>query len=50
LSACKGKNCQINTQGESTMKVQSILLIMWIVVMIFLLANWLNKPKKNSRD
>jgi hypothetical protein len=25
-------------------------LIMWIVVMIFLLANWLNKPKKNIRD
>jgi hypothetical protein len=50
LSACEGKNYQINTQGESTMKVQSVLLIMWIVVMIFLLANWLNKPKKNIRD
>ena len=32
------------------MKVQSVLLIMWIVVMIFLLVNWLNKPKKTIRD
>jgi len=28
------------------MKVQTILFIMWIIVMIFLLANWLNKPRR----
>jgi len=28
------------------MKIQTILLIMWIIVMIFLLANWLNKPRR----
>jgi len=28
------------------MKVQTILLIMWVIVMIFLLANWLNKPRR----
>jgi len=27
------------------MKVQTVLFIMWIVVMIFLLANWFNKPR-----
>jgi len=46
LSACEGKNYQINTQGESTMKVQTVLFIGWIIVMLFLLANWLNKPKR----
>ena len=30
------------------MKVQSILLIMWVIVMIFLLANWLNKPRRGT--
>jgi len=28
------------------MKVQTVLFIMWIIVMIFLLANWLNKPRR----
>jgi len=28
------------------MKVQTVLFIMWIVVMIFMLANWLNKPRR----
>jgi len=28
------------------MKVQTILFIMWIIVMIFLLANWLKKPRR----
>jgi len=46
LSACEGKNYQINTQGESTMKVQTVLFIGWIIVMLFLLANWFNKPKR----
>lgn len=32
------------------MKVQTVLLIFWVVIMIFLLANWLNKPKKPLRD
>ena len=31
------------------MKVQTVLLIFWIVIMLFLLANWLNKPKKPNR-
>ena len=28
------------------MKNQTILFIFWIVVMVFLLANWFNKPYK----
>ncbi len=32
------------------MKVQTLLFIGWIVVMLFILANWLNKPKKTIRD
>jgi hypothetical protein len=31
------------------MKIQTVLLIFWIVVMVFLLANWLTKPKKTIR-
>lgn len=30
------------------MKTHHILLIMWIVVMIFMLANWFNKPYKKK--
>lgn len=32
------------------MKIQTVLLIFWIVIMVFVLANWLNKPKKTIRD
>jgi hypothetical protein len=32
------------------MKVQTVLFILWIVIMLFLLVNWLNKPKKTIRD
>ena len=32
------------------MKVQTVLLIFWIVIMVFVLANWLIKPKKTIRD
>ena len=28
------------------MKIQTILFIFWIVVMVFLLANWFKKPYK----
>jgi len=28
------------------MKVHHILLIMWFVALFFMLANWLNRPKK----
>jgi len=28
------------------MEVKTVLFIMWIIVMIFLLANWLNKPRR----
>ena len=28
------------------MKIQTILFIFWIVVMVFLLANWFIKPYK----
>jgi hypothetical protein len=28
------------------MKIQTILFIFWIVVMVFLLANWFSKPYK----
>ncbi len=28
------------------MKTHHILLIMWIVVMFFMLANWFNRPRK----
>ena len=28
------------------MKIHHILLIMWIVVMFFMLANWFNRPRK----
>ncbi len=28
------------------MQIQTVLFILWIVVMVFLLANWLNKPYK----
>ena len=31
------------------MKIQTILFISWIVFMFFMLANWLNKPKKTIR-
>ena len=27
------------------MQIHHILLIMWLVVMIFMLANWFNRPK-----
>lgn len=30
------------------MKTHHILLIMWIVVMLFMLANWFNKPYKKK--
>ena len=30
------------------MKTHHILLIMWIVVMIFMLANWFNRPYKKK--
>jgi hypothetical protein len=32
------------------MKIQTILFISWVVVMFFMLANWLNKPKKTIRN
>jgi len=28
------------------MKPHHILLILWIVVMLFMLANWFNRPRK----
>ncbi|MEY4676039.1 MAG: hypothetical protein RLZZ470_546 [Pseudomonadota bacterium] len=28
------------------MKIQTVLFIFWIVVMLFLLANWFNKPRR----
>jgi hypothetical protein len=28
------------------MKTHHILLILWIVVMLFMLANWFNRPRK----
>jgi hypothetical protein len=28
------------------MKTHHILLILWIVVMLFMLANWFNTPRK----
>jgi hypothetical protein len=28
------------------MKIHHILLIMWLVVMFFMLANWFNRPRK----
>lgn len=31
------------------MKIQTILLIYWIVAMVFILANWLNKPYKPKK-
>jgi hypothetical protein len=30
------------------MQTHHILLIMWIVVMLFMLANWFNKPYKKK--
>jgi|LauGreDrversion4_2_1035121.scaffolds.fasta_scaffold120045_2 hypothetical protein len=30
------------------MQIHHILLIMWLVVMIFMLANWFNKPYKKK--
>ncbi len=30
------------------MKTHHILLIMWVVVMLFMLANWFNKPHKKK--
>jgi hypothetical protein len=30
------------------MQIHHILLIMWIVVMLFMLANWFNKPYKKK--
>jgi hypothetical protein len=30
------------------MQIHHILLIMWVVVMIFMLANWFNKPYKKK--
>jgi hypothetical protein len=33
-------------RGDIPMKIQTILFIFWIVVMVFLLANWFNKPYK----
>ena len=30
------------------MQTHHILLIMWIVVMLFMLANWFNKPYKKQ--
>ena len=32
------------------MKIQTILFISWIIVMFFLMANWMNKPKKTIRN
>ncbi len=28
------------------MQIHTVLFILWIVVMVFLLANWLSKPYK----
>lgn len=28
------------------MKIQTILFIFWIVIMVFMLANWFNKPRR----
>ncbi len=28
------------------MKIHHILLLMWIVVLFFMLANWYNQPRK----
>ncbi len=28
------------------MKIQTVLFIFWIVVMLFLLTNWFNKPRR----
>ena len=30
------------------MQIQHILLIMWVVLMLFMLANWFNKPYKKK--
>jgi hypothetical protein len=30
------------------MKIQHILLIMWVLMMLFMLANWFNKPYKKK--
>ena len=28
------------------MKIQTILFIFWIVILVFMLANWFNKPRR----
>jgi hypothetical protein len=30
------------------MKIHHILLIMWVLMMIFMLVNWFNKPYKKK--
>ena len=30
------------------MQIHHILLIMWVLLMLFMLANWLNKPYKKK--
>lgn len=30
------------------MQIHHILLIMWVVLMLFMLANWFNKPYKKQ--
>lgn len=30
------------------MQIHHILLIMWVVLMLFMLANWFNKPFKKK--
>jgi hypothetical protein len=30
------------------MQIHHILLIMWVILMLFMLANWFNKPYKKK--
>jgi len=30
------------------MQIHHILLIMWVILMLFILANWFNKPYKKK--
>jgi hypothetical protein len=35
-----------NSTQEKTMETQTVVIIMFVVFCLFVLANWLNRPRK----
>lgn len=41
-----GSRAPTNSTQEKTMETQTVVIIMFVVFCLFVLANWLNRPRK----